>query len=269
VNLDMGATAIRASDWAAARKELEEAIAAMNDTTPLDEFLAAHALLGRACTALEDHSAAAAAYGVVRAKWNGTETAHKIVKAAGNSKTMRKQRLRRALLAVGEAYYSAAEQKRKAANALAAPSYSGPWSKENVDKYVAEQLGQWSKERKRLMDEAEADYAKINDVKPAPPPRWVVSASARVGQLRARFVAEFRTAPIPQEWAKNSGPVPGGNGITYEEIRKSYYEAIDSAAAPERARARKANEKCQSDSAKFNYADALSKTCTTWLEKTS
>ena len=78
-------------------------------------------------------------------------------------------------------------------------------------------------------------------------------SGARVGQMWSKFVAEFRAAPIPKEWLQH-GPSPY-DGLTWDEIRAAYYEAIDKASEPWRLHAKGAYEACLSYSSKYQYFD--------------
>jgi hypothetical protein len=144
--------------------------------------------------------------------------------------------------------------------------YKGNGSHESVTQHVSTKVAPWIKQKRALIEEAERAYANVVDLKPLSPPRWVIAASARVGMMWGRFVAELRATPIPAEW-KKSGPVPGAPGMTYDELRSAYYAELDSASEPQRAMARAAFEKCRSLSVKYRYEDQLSRGCDTWLAK--
>jgi len=146
------------------------------------------------------------------------------------------------------------------------PVYSGDVSRESILKHVQTKVGDWVGKKKPLIEEAEKAYMKVLELKPAPPPRWVIASAARVGTLWGRFVAELRAAPIPRDWTRH-GPIPGGNGLTYEEVRAAYYKQLDEASAPQREMARSAFKKCSELSLKLRYADDFSRTCDSWLAK--
>jgi hypothetical protein len=81
-----------------------------------------------------------------------------------------------------------------------------------------------------------------------------------------KFVAEFRAAPIPNEW-KGHGTVPGTGDLTYDELRGSYYAALDEASEPQKQRAKGAYKTCLDYSVKYQYFDEYSRECEKWLSK--
>ena len=252
--LDPGARAAAAKNWVEARKELGAGLEKIRGSAPLDEVLAGQALLGRACAQLGDAKCAEDAYGAVVSAWRGAETAKTVQDAAGSDGAARKARLHRALFAVGEALFFAAEQKRHALESVRVPAYEGAKTREAIRAHIDGKIIPWIKQKQQLVEETEAAYEKIAALEPAPP-RWGVDASARVGMAWARFVAELRAAPIPREWVHDA------------ETRTAYYQALDDASKPQRKRARAAFEKCLSDANEVGYRDELSKHCEAWLAK--
>jgi hypothetical protein len=123
----------------------------------------------------------------------------------------------------------------------------------------------WVKKKAAAIRVAEAKYAEILALSPAPP-RWVIAAGSRAGLMWGKFVAEFRAAPIPKDWKKN-GPVPGIPGLTYEELRAAYYEALDRASEPHKQHAKAAYKKCLDHSIKYQHFDEHSRRCEEWLSK--
>ena len=103
-------------------------------------------------------------------------------------------------------------------------------------------------------------------LEPAPPPRWVIAAGSRVGQMWGKFVAEFRAAPIPKEW-KGHGLVPNAGDLTYDELRGEYYAKLDEASEPQKQQAKGAFKTCLDYSVKYQYFDEYSRKCEEWLSK--
>ena len=264
--LEAGARAIQREEWVSGQKALGSSLKKIEGTASVDARMAGHALLGRACVALKDDRCAAREFAAVTALFQAEGGAVQKSEALGGDEAAKKQRLARALLAEGEARFFAAEQKRKAVEKLRAPAYNGSGSRESVAQHVNTKVAPWIKQKRALIDEAERAYANVVDLQPMSPPRWVIDASARVGMMWGRFVAELRATPIPADW-KKSGPVPGAPGMTYEELRQLYYEQVDIASEPQRAMARAAFEKCHSLSVKYRYEDQLSRSCSAWLAK--
>ena len=131
--------------------------------------------------------------------------------------------------------------------------------------FVKGKVGEWIKRKQPAIEEAEKEYRLVVDLQPAPPPRWVIASGAKVGQMWGKFVAEFRAAPIPKEWKQNGPSIYPG--VTWEEIRAAYYEAIDLASEPYRKRAKVAYQTCLEYSSRFQYFDDHSRTCEGWLSK--
>jgi hypothetical protein len=116
--------------------------------------------------------------------------------------------------------------------------------------HINTKVADWAKKKRLLVEDAEKAYLKVVEIQPIPPPRW--------------FALAFRAAPLPREWT-GSDLVPGGSGLTYEELRQEYLAIISVASEPMRRRARAAFQKCQNDAAKYQYTDELSKGCDAWL----
>ncbi len=189
-----------------------------------------------------------------------------VLDALGGDEPAKLQRMGRALNAAGEALFYVAEEKRLEADKEKAPEYKGAGKKEDVLKHINTKVATWMKTKRAKIEEAEKAYTAILSLQPVPPPRWVIDAGARVGQMWGKFTAEFRSTPVPKEW-KQVGPIPAAPNMTWEDLKNAYYEAIDEASEPMKTRARAAFTSCQSMSRKFAYADDLSKSCDTWLEK--
>jgi len=161
---------------------------------------------------------------------------------------------------VAEALFATAEEKRETAAHLRMPPYAGDGSYASVDAYLEKDLAPWMKEKRALVDDAEATYAKIETLEPAPPPRWVVDASAKVAYLWGEYAAQFRTPALPTKW------VDVKTGDRYESLRASFYRDVDRAVEPITARAVAAFQKCHDDSVRLEYVDDLTKSCEAWLD---
>lgn len=263
--LQPAADLVKAGQHAGARAELEKVLPDIDKTGSLDAKMAAHALLGRTCAALSDEGCAAGQYEIVRAFWKDPAAAAKQIDAAGGDEKVKLEHLRRALNAAGEALFHAAEVKRRAAEEVRFPAYTGKGDKDRILKHINTRVASWMKTRRARIEEANNMYSNIAQLQPAPPPRWVVASAARVGQMWGRFAAEFRAAPIPAQW-KGAGLVPGTN-VPVEEVRAHYYAAVDEASEPQRELARAAFKKCQDLSQKYGVEDGYSKSCDAWLAK--
>ncbi|MDI1450364.1 hypothetical protein [Polyangium sp. 6x1] len=251
--------------WADARTWLGKWMAAVDKAGSLQDRIHAHTLLGRSLDKLDDKKGAAKEYEVVRAAWKDPEASTKQLAAMGGSDQEQMRRLGRSLTDVGEALFFFAEQKRAEVDAIRYPEYKGPASRDDVMKHINTKVVDWVKKKRPAIEEVEKAYGQVTALQPVAPPRWVVASAARVGQLWGKFVAEFRAAPIPKDW-RGKGPVPGST-MTYEELRKAYYEKLDEASEPQKLQAKKSFEVCVNYSTKYQYFDQYSRTCSVWLAK--
>ena len=112
------------------------------------------------------------------------------------------------------------------------------------------------KKKRPAIEKAEPEYIKIVELKPTPPPRWVIAAGSQVGGLWGNFVREFRAAPIPTDIKKDT------------ELRNAYYGALDEASEPDKLKAKAAFEMCLDYSVKYQFFDEYSRKCEVWLSKT-
>ncbi|MDI3288803.1 hypothetical protein [Polyangium sp. 15x6] len=251
--------------WLEARGWLQKWMATVDKGGSLQERIHAHTLLARSLKKLDDTKGAAKEYEVVRAAWKDPEASVKQLAAMGGSDQDQARRLGRSLTDVGEALFFFAEQKRVEVDAIKYPEYKGPADRESVMKHINTKVVEWVKKKRPAIEEVEKEYTKVLALEPLPPPKWVVASASRVGMLWAKFVAEFRAAPIPKEW-RNNGTVPGTT-ITYEELRTAYYQKLDEASEPQKLQAKKSFQVCVNHAAKYQYFDEYSRTCSVWLAK--
>ena len=187
-------------------------------------------------------------------------------KAGGDEpQSQKERRLGRVLTAVGESYFFFAEEKKALVDKIVFPEYKGSGEKEEVAKFVNTKVMDWQKKKRAAVEEADKEYQKILGLQPVPPPRWVIASGSRVGQMKGKFVAEFRAAPIPNEWKKN-GPSPFGD-LLWEEIRGAYYGKLDEVSEPDKQAAKAAYKVCLDLSVKHQYFDEFSRSCEQWLSK--
>ena len=124
----------------------------------------------------------------------------KKLEAAYPDENDRFRRLGKALTSVGEALFFFAEVKKKDVDKVKFPEYKGSGERADVMKHIQTKVADWVKKKRQVIEDADKEYQKIVTLQPTPPPRWVIAAGSRVGQMWSRFVAEFRAAPIPKEW---------------------------------------------------------------------
>jgi hypothetical protein len=252
------------------------------DRSALDIQLQAHATLARAFTHLRDGGAGAASeYAKVRALWSNPEAAVAKLKGAypAEDDGQRGKRLAKGLNAVGEAFFFAAEEHRHAeVEVIKFPEYHGSGKKDDVLKHVQGKVADWMKKKAAAIVKVEAEYKKIVDLQPEPPPRWVIAAGSRVGLLWGGFVDDFRRAPYPKDWDKKGCAIGCGtpDQLDWAEIKGNYVTNLDLASQPfkdgttfdgKRVGAKPALVTCLNYSLKFQYFDQFSRDCELWLAK--
>jgi TolA-binding protein len=220
----------------------------------LDVKVQAHALLARAFMETKSEGSAKGEYAKIVGAWKDPKAAaDSITNQAGVDGATKQRQLGRALTAVGEAVYFFAEKKREAVNKVKFPVYKGPGTKEAVIAHIQTKVKEWIQKKKPLIDEASAEYKKIIDLQPIPPPKWVIAGGARVGEMWAKFVQEFRAAPIPDAMKKD------------DEIRTAYFASLDEASEPLKQIGKGAYKVCLDYSVKYQFFDEYSRSCEEWL----
>jgi TolA-binding protein len=241
-------------DWMNVQKRLSGTMKLIDSKATLDVQVQAHALLARSLMQTKRETPAAAEYGKIVKTWADPKAAAAtIMDAPGEDPNAKQRRLGRALEAVGEATFFFAEQKKAKVDKVEFPAFKGPGNKEAVLKHIQTKVKDWIVKKRPLIDDASAEYKKIVDLQPVPPPRWVIAAGSRVGEMWGTFVKEFRAAPIPDGIKKDY------------ELRTAYFGALDDASEPQKKQAKGAFEVCLGYSVKYQYFDQFSRTCEEWL----
>ena len=253
----IGAHYAEKEEWDKARAALTSSLGIIDRAAP-DLQLQAHATLGRALAKLGSASLARAEYTKVRHLWSDPAAAEAKIRAAcpADDEAQRDRRLGKAIGAVGEAIFFAAEERRIAeVDSLRFPEYRGPGDKVSVKAHVDTKVKDWYVKKMAAIQRVEPEFAKILDLKPTPPPRWVIAAGARSGLMWGDFVDDFRRAPIPRAW----------RGTQLEQL---YTGEIDRVSEPyKRDHARPALKKCLDLSTRFQYFDGFSRSCEVWLAR--
>jgi hypothetical protein len=222
-----------------------------------DVVVQAHGLLARTNASMKRAKDARAEYAKVQKLWSDPKAAEgKIMGLPDEDEAGKIRRLGRALTAVGEAAFFFAEEKREDVEKIKFPDYKGPGKKEDVLKHIKGPVMDWIKKKRPAIEAAQAEYIKIVQLQPVPPPRWVIAAGSQVGGLWGNFVREFRAAPIPNEIKKDT------------ELRNAYYGGLDEASEPDKLKAKAAFETCLGYSVKYQFFDEYSRKCELWLSKT-
>ncbi|HTQ05803.1 MAG TPA: hypothetical protein VMI54_18200 [Polyangiaceae bacterium] len=241
-------------DWGNVQKRLSGTMKLIDSKATLDVQVQAHALLARALDQTKREGPAGQEYAKIVKTWADPKAAaNQILNTPGEDPSSTQRRLGRALEAVGEAEFFFAEQKKAKVDKVEFPVYKGPGTKEAVLKHIQTKVKDWIGKKRPLIEDASAEYKKIVDLQPVPPPRWVIAAGSRVGEMWGTFVKEFRAAPIPDSMKKDY------------EIRTAYYGALDDASEPQKQQAKSAFEVCLGYSVKYQYFDQFSRTCEEWL----
>lgn len=259
----VGAHYAEQGNWDKARGALKGAMGIIGKAGP-DVQVQAHATLGRVYLAESKGKAAGknlakGEYAKVRSIWSDPAKAEAGIRAAYPTEdaAAKDRRLAKALNAVGEAYFFAAETRREAeVETLAFPAYKGPGDKATVIKHIQTKVKAWYEKKKAAIEKVEPEYIKILELKPVPPPKWVIAAGSRSGLMWGGLVDDFRRAPIPEAWKKDA------------ELRGVYYDSLDAASEPFKVRnAKPALKKCLDLSVKYQYFDEYSRNCEVWLAK--
>ncbi len=241
-------------DWNGVVKRLGASMGTIDRQATLDIRVQAHALLARAYVNLKRTPSATGEYRKVVAAWKDPQKAQNEIQSIPDEDADGKmRRLGRALESVGEALFFFAEEKKNKVDAVKFPEYKGKGDKELVLKHINTKVKDWIGKKRPLIETASLEYKKIVDLQPVPPPRWVIAAGSRVGEMWGMFVKEFRAAPIPDSIKKDY------------ELRTAYYGALDDASEPQKQTARGAFETCLGYSVKYQYFDIYSRRCEEWL----
>jgi TolA-binding protein len=241
-------------DWKEVKNKLSGgALALIDKQATLDVKVQAHALLARANEVTGSTGPARAEYAKVVGAWKEPARAAKEIESQSGDAATKQRQLGRALTAVGEAMYYFAEEKRAKVEAVKFPAYKGSGERDDVLKHINTKVKDWIGKKKPLIDDASAEYKKIVDLQPLPPPKWVIAAGARVGSMWAKFVEEFRAAPIPKSMSEDY------------EIRTAYFGALDDASEPLKQIGKGAYKTCLEYSVTYQYFDQFSRSCEEWL----
>ena len=240
-------------DWGNVQKRLSGTMKLIDSKATLDVQVQAHALLARALVQTKREGPAGAEYGKIVKTWADPKAAVAQIMNSEDDANAKQRRLGRALEAVGEATFFFAELKKEKVDKVDFPAYKGPGNKEAVLKHIQTKVKEWIQKKRPLIDDASLEYKKIVDLQPVPPPRWVIAAGSRVGEMWGTFVKEFRAAPIPDGIKKDY------------ELRTAYFGALDDASEPQKLQAKGAFEVCLGYSVKYQYFDQFSRTCEEWL----
>jgi TolA-binding protein len=263
----IGAHYAEREEWKSAEKYLSGAMKQIDAQATPDVKLQAHGLLARTYLALGKEGNADTEYNKVRDGWKDPAAQQKAMDAAGGTEQQKLRRLAKALTAVGEALFHFAEKRRREVEKIAFPVYKGSGDRKEVEDHIKNKVKAWIDKKQPAIKDATAEYLKIVELKPSPPPQWVIAAGSSVGKMWGDFVKEFRSAPYPKQW-DSPGYVPNTDPpLLWQELRDEYLKNLDEASDPQKKQAKAAFVTCLDYSLKYQYFDARSRACEEWLSK--
>ncbi len=221
---------------------------------PPDLIVRAHALAARVAPS---PATATKEWAKVRAAWSDPAAAESALRGGwpGEDAAQLDRRVARALKAVGEALFVAAEELRLAeVEPLKLAPYAGPADRAALDIYGNTTLREFLVKKRTAIERAEVAYLQVLELRPVPAPLSVIAASAAVGAMWGDFVDDLRRMPIPRAWGADPA------------LRRAYLEALSSATEPfKQSRAKPAMKACVSYAARYQMLDPGADRCSAWL----
>ncbi len=154
----------------------------------------------------------------------------------------------------GEALFRRATRLHTEADRTRVPVYSGARTRNEILRFIYDRLGPWVETKRKQLQAASDAYERVLHVWPAPPPRWVIAASVRVGQLWGDFVADYRSVPLPDDVEPDS-----------PHRASSYFGTFDSPDAPFLQRAKGAYLTALEFGHRYGIANADTRAAEVWL----
>jgi len=213
-----------------------------------------HSEKGRALAGAGRAGAAAREFRRVRGSWR-TPDPKDPSKLVGRQEPAPMLGRERVVDAVGAANLYLAEPLRKKADALGPPRYRGAQTPAGVEKYIGGALAQWAHRRQRLIAAASKAYERVLQIRPVPPPRWVVAAQAQIGRMWDRFAEDMVSVALPPKLASDEG------------TQSAFEKALQGSAKPAREQARRAFEACQKTAENADVDSPHADACREWLAK--
>jgi tetratricopeptide (TPR) repeat protein len=265
----IGAYHAERQDWASAEKALAAAMGKIDKHATVDVRLQAHAFLGRSYAALKKDAQAEKEHHTVRDGFEDQEVI-KQLESGGGARAERDRRLGKTLTAVGEALFFFAEKKRDALKQIEFPIYRGkPDDQKEIAAFVDTKIADWFKKKEMAVRSAQEEYLRITQLKPVPPPMWIIRAAAAVGSMWAELAEEILRVPYPKKW-DGPGNVPGVTPpMPWRELKSSYQARLKDILEKQGATraARLAFQACMDHAIKFQHLDAIADGCKQWLAK--
>ncbi|MEZ4222274.1 MAG: hypothetical protein R3B13_15160 [Polyangiaceae bacterium] len=233
----------------AAEARLRKALRRIDAKANIEDRMLAHAILGRAYVARRAFKQARAEYDRVLADWTDPDARVKEMLGGEPSNAARVGRVQQALDAAGEALFQRAEEKRRAAVALRAPFFPGPDTDDAVQRFITTKAKVWIDKRRKLIEDAQKEYHKVVELRPTPPPSWVVASAAQTAEMLYAFLAELKKTPIPPRIRKDP------------KLRQVYEDSMNDAFGPTKSAADTVNAMCIQFARRFQLDTPHSRDC--------
>ncbi len=196
------------------------------------EVIRANVQMGRAQWELDHRDQAEPHF---RAATRAFEGAVEAINRAEGTDEERALWLARAREATSEALFYLAEYRYAEFRAVHFPRYNGPTTLVAVNRWSQNDLFPWLVRKFEALRTAEAAY---NLIEPLQIPQWQIAGAARVGEMYRTIIDDVRTAPVPDEIARDaelegiyldalenvlngSNPGPDGRWETEDDVRCS------------------------------------------------
>jgi hypothetical protein len=238
--------------WDTARVVLGWAMGVIDRGSP-DVTVAGHALYGRVLARAGMKDRATAEYQKSRDTWRDPEAMTLAIDRAWPNEAdgQRLRRLATALTAVGEAWFVAAEGKRADVSAIRLPAAAAGTTPAT---FVIGGVEPWIRRRRAAIASAESEYLKILELRPVPPPRWVVAAGAATAAMWIELADDLARGPAAWRADKKTF-------AAYEAATRALRAEIEGRDA------RPAAMKCIDLATKYAIVDERLGTCSAWLAR--
>lgn len=212
-----------------------------------------HAERGRAHAGLKQEAEATRSFERALQAWQPLAQDPQLRDKLGPAKPAPMQDRERVVESVGAAHFHAGEVQRARAATVKVPTYRGPKSVAGVATFVNEAIGPFVRERQKVLLEAESAYQKVSEIKPVPPPRYLVASAASIGAMWAQLARDVETSPVPSH-------LTGDEAEGYRRtLRESMKPVVD--------KARRAFTICRDSAARMGIDGEHADACAAWLRE--
>ncbi|MBX7191534.1 MAG: tetratricopeptide repeat protein [Sandaracinaceae bacterium] len=236
------------------------------------EVIRANVQMGRSQWELDHRDQAEPHFRAATQAWQ--RSAEQIAQAEG-SDADRELWLARAREATSEALFYLAEYRYADFRAVRFPHYRGPTTLVAVNRWSQTELFPWLQHKFEALRTAEGAY---NLIEPLQIPQWQIAAAARVGEMYRTIIDDVRSAPVPDEIARDpelegiyldalenvlngSNPGPDGRWETEDDVRCSEGAGSESCQGAPIPRALGAFEYCLTLATRVRWFNQWSAQC--------